>query len=50
VRKIYVPEMNLGQLYHLVREGANGKAEVELIAKIGGEVHTPMEIAERVVG
>ena len=50
VEKIYVPEMNLGQLYHLVREGANGKAEVELIAKIGGEVHTPMEIAERVVG
>jgi len=50
VKKIYVPEMNLGQLYHLVREGANGKAEVELIAKIGGEVHTPMEIVERVVG
>ncbi|WP_010477758.1 2-oxoacid:acceptor oxidoreductase subunit alpha [Thermococcus zilligii] len=50
VRKIYVPEMNMGQLYHLVREGANGKAEVELISKIGGEVHTPMEIIERVVG
>ena len=50
VRKIYVPEMNLGQLYHLVKEGANGKAEVELIAKIGGEVHTPMEIVRRVVG
>ena len=50
VRKIYVPEMNMGQLYHLVKEGANGKAEVELIAKIGGEVHTPMEIVERVVG
>ena len=50
VRKIYVPEMNMGQLYHLVKEGANGKAEVELISKIGGEVHTPMEIIERVVG
>jgi len=50
VKRIYVPEMNLGQLYHLVKEGANGKAEVELISKIGGEVHTPMEIAERVVG
>ncbi|WP_297501387.1 2-oxoacid:acceptor oxidoreductase subunit alpha [Thermococcus sp.] len=50
VRKIYVPEMNMGQLYHLVREGANGKAEVELISKIGGEVHTPMEIVKRVVG
>ena len=50
VKRIYVPEMNLGQLYHLVKEGANGKAEGELIAKIGGEVHTPMEIVERVVG
>ena len=50
VRKIYVPEMNMGQLYHLVKEGANGKAEVELIAKIGGEVHTPIEIVEKVVG
>jgi len=50
VRKIFVPEMNMGQLYHLVKEGANGKAEVELIPKIGGEVHTPMEIVERVVG
>ncbi|MBP1910881.1 2-oxoacid:acceptor oxidoreductase subunit alpha [Thermococcus stetteri] len=50
VKKIFVPEMNMGQLYHLVKEGANGKAEVELISKIGGEVHTPMEIVERVVG
>ena len=50
VEKIYVPEMNMGQLYHLVKEGANGKADVELIPKIGGEVHTPMEIVERVVG
>ncbi len=50
VKKIFVPEMNMGQLYHLVKEGTNGKAEVELISKIGGEVHTPMEIVERVVG
>ncbi|BAA30774.1 2-oxoacid:acceptor oxidoreductase subunit alpha [Pyrococcus horikoshii] len=46
VERIYVPEMNLGQLYHLVKEGANGKAEVKLISKIGGEVHTPMEIID----
>jgi len=44
VGKIYVPEMNLGQVYHLVKEGANGKAEVELIPKIGGEIHTPDDI------
>ncbi|AFK23122.1 2-oxoacid:acceptor oxidoreductase subunit alpha [Pyrococcus sp. ST04] len=46
VEVIYVAEMNLGQLYHLVKEGANGKARVELISKIGGEVHTPMEIID----
>ena len=46
--RMYVTEMNLGQLYHLVKEGANGKAEVELISKIGGEVHTPGEIVERI--
>ncbi len=44
VNRIYVPEMNLGQLYHLVREGASGMAEVAMIEKIGGEVHTPDEI------
>ncbi|NJE08775.1 2-oxoacid:acceptor oxidoreductase subunit alpha [Thermococcus sp. M39] len=48
VHAIYVPEMNLGQLYHLVKEGANGKARVELIPKIGGEVHTPHEIVREV--
>ncbi|MFA4645991.1 2-oxoacid:acceptor oxidoreductase subunit alpha [Pyrococcus kukulkanii] len=46
VEAMYVPEMNLGQLYHLVKEGANGKAPVKLISKIGGEAHTPMEITE----
>jgi len=48
VHRIYVPEMNLGQLYHLVKEGAEGLAEVTLIDKIGGEVHTPGEIVERI--
>ena len=48
VEKIYVAEMNLGQLYHMVKEGSNGKAPVELIPKIGGEIHTPQEIIERI--
>ena len=43
-KKIYVAEMNLGQVYHMVKEGANGKTEVELISKIGGEIHTPYDI------
>ncbi|USS41474.1 2-oxoacid:acceptor oxidoreductase subunit alpha [Thermococcus aggregans] len=46
--RMYVAEMNLGQVYHLIKEGANGKAEVDLISKIGGEVHTPGEIVERI--
>ncbi len=50
VERIYVPEMNLGQLYHLVREGACGKADVVLIDKIGGEVHTPIEIVKAIRG
>ncbi|AEH23934.1 2-oxoacid:acceptor oxidoreductase subunit alpha [Pyrococcus yayanosii] len=50
VKRIYVPEMNLGQLYHLVREGANGKADVKLISKIGGEVHAPIDIIRPIRG
>ncbi len=42
VKKIYVPEMNLGQMVHPVREYSC--AECILIPKIGGEVHQPAEI------
>lgn len=50
VKKIFVLEMNMGQFYYFVKEGVNGKVEVELISKIGGEVYILMEIVERVVG
>jgi 2-oxoglutarate ferredoxin oxidoreductase subunit alpha len=46
VRKIIVPEMNLGQIVHPVREYAAGKCEVISAPKIGGELHFPMEILE----
>ena len=42
VKKIYVPEMNLGQMVHPIREYSCG--ECVLIPKIGGEVHQPAEI------
>ena len=44
VDKIIVPEMNLGQIYHPVRETACGNCEVEVAPKIGGEMHLPSEL------
>ena len=44
VDKIIVPEMNLGQIYHPVREAACGNCEVEVAPKIGGEMHLPVEL------
>jgi 2-oxoglutarate ferredoxin oxidoreductase subunit alpha len=42
VKKIYVPEMNLGQMVHPVREYSC--VETIPLPKIGGEVHQPREI------
>jgi 2-oxoglutarate ferredoxin oxidoreductase subunit alpha len=44
VKKIYVPEMNLGQMVHPIREYSC--AECVPVSKIGGEVHQPKEILE----
>ena len=44
VDKIIVPEMNLGQIYHPIKEAACGNCEVELAPKIGGEMHLPSEL------
>ena len=46
VDKIVVVEMNLGQMYHKVKEHAD--CEVALADKIGGEVHSPDEILKEV--
>ena len=46
VKKILVPEMNLGQLYHSVRESVGYYAEVFKLPKIGGIVHSPQDIIE----
>ena len=42
--RVVVPELNLGQIYHCVREALEGAATVELLSKIGGELITPEEI------
>jgi len=46
--RIVVPELNLGQICHLVREAVNGTAKIELVPKIGGEILTPDEIIQAV--
>jgi 2-oxoglutarate ferredoxin oxidoreductase subunit alpha len=44
VDKIIVPEMNLGQIFHPIREFAEGNCEVISAPKIGGEMHLPDEL------
>jgi 2-oxoglutarate ferredoxin oxidoreductase subunit alpha len=46
VKKIIVPEMNLGQIVHPVREYSAGRCEVVSAPKIGGEMHLPMELCK----
>ncbi len=50
VDRIIVPELNLGQVYHSVKEAVAGKAEIVPLWKTGGEMHVPREIAELVKG
>jgi 2-oxoglutarate ferredoxin oxidoreductase subunit alpha len=46
--RIIVPELNLGQICHVVREAVDGAARIERVAKIGGEIITPLEIVRAV--
>jgi len=49
-RKLLVVEMNLGQIFYEVQRVASGMAEVELLPKIGGEIHRPNEILNKIMG
>ncbi|PDW03049.1 2-oxoacid:acceptor oxidoreductase subunit alpha [Candidatus Viridilinea mediisalina] len=44
VQAILVPEMNLGQMIHPIREAVAGRCKVAPLFRIGGEIHTPVEI------
>ena len=44
VDKIVVPEMNLGQIYHSIKEASSGNCDVISVPKIGGEMHLPHEL------
>jgi 2-oxoglutarate ferredoxin oxidoreductase subunit alpha len=46
--RIIVPELNLGQICHVVREAIDGRAIIERVSKIGGEIIAPDEIVEAV--
>jgi len=47
--RVLVPELNLGQICHVVREALDGAAKVEKLSKIGGEILTPGEVATAVL-
>ncbi|MDQ7784800.1 MAG: 2-oxoacid:acceptor oxidoreductase subunit alpha [Desulfomonilaceae bacterium] len=48
VRAFVVPEINYGQVAYEVERTAQGKAEVMLMALMGGSIHTPEEIEDAV--
>jgi 2-oxoglutarate ferredoxin oxidoreductase subunit alpha len=47
---IIVPEMNLGQVIHPIKEAVEGQCQVTLLPKIGGVMHNPYEVMEAVEG
>ena len=49
VERIIVPELNLGQIYLEVDRVLGKHAKVELIPKIGGNLHTPTEILNKIM-
>jgi 2-oxoglutarate ferredoxin oxidoreductase subunit alpha len=44
VKRIVVPEMNIGKMVREVERIVAGRAEVTSLPKLGGEMHTPSEI------
>jgi len=50
VDEIIVPEMNLGQIVHPVREYVEGQCNVVSAPKIGGEMHLPHELYKYLEG
>jgi 2-oxoglutarate ferredoxin oxidoreductase subunit alpha len=46
VKRILVPEMNLGQLFHKVKEAVGHDTKVDKLPRIGGIMHSPQDIIE----
>ena len=49
LERVVVPEMNLGQICHLVREALEGGSAVERVSRIGGEIIPPEEIVQALI-
>ncbi|MFW9940789.1 MAG: 2-oxoacid:acceptor oxidoreductase subunit alpha [Candidatus Thorarchaeota archaeon] len=50
IRKFIVVEMNLGQIYHKIKEHSRGNCEVDRFNSIGGKIPHPKEIMKRIKG
>ncbi len=50
VHTMIVPEMNMGQIIHPIKEAVAGKCQVQALSKIGGEIHTPEEVLQALEG
>lgn len=48
-KRIIIPELNLGQIYYEVDRVLGKHAKVELLSKIGGALHTPSEILDKIL-
>lgn len=46
VKALLVPEMNMGQMVHPIKEAVAGRCAVRSLPKIGGALHTPAELLE----
>ena len=47
-RSILVPEMNIGKIAGQVERIVRGRSGIISMPKLGGEMHTPTEIFERI--
>ncbi|HZK67459.1 MAG TPA: 2-oxoacid:acceptor oxidoreductase subunit alpha [Chloroflexota bacterium] len=50
VKKIIVPEMNVGKMVREVERAARGRCEVLALPKLGGALHTPADILAAIEG
>ncbi|MFX0082702.1 MAG: 2-oxoacid:acceptor oxidoreductase subunit alpha [Candidatus Hodarchaeota archaeon] len=50
IKKFIVVEMNLGQIYHKIKEHSRGTCEVDRYNSIGGKIPHPKEIMKKIKG
>jgi 2-oxoglutarate ferredoxin oxidoreductase subunit alpha len=50
VKKLVIVEMNLGQIYHKIKEHSKGECIVDRISRIGGVIPSPEDIIRKIKG